>query len=118
MCSGNFQGLSSPCMQPTTSHSTGPGCPVPACTPPKQMPAKLCPQDQLTCGDRKPFLLNSLEFFLRVTYGSFQQARGTLEVLFLLFLPPRQLLHQHMLLHSKGGALQKLGTQSTQARQS
>lgn len=34
-------------------------------------------------------------------------------MLFLLLLPPQQLLQQHMLLHSQGGALQKLSTHST-----
>lgn len=34
-------------------------------------------------------------------------------MLFLLLLPPQQLLQQHMLLHSQGGALQKLSIHST-----
>lgn len=34
-------------------------------------------------------------------------------MLFLLLLPPQQLLQQHTLLHSQGGALQKLSTHST-----
>lgn len=68
---------------------------VPASAPSKQTPAKLCPQDQLTCGDGRPFLLNWLECFLRVTCGSFQQARGDTGA---VSATPatRQLLHRHV----------------------